>query len=53
VHTTDLAMRLFEKHPTTLAIARNEDHLTTLHIKNHVRVENGFFLCAKLKLDII
>ncbi|KAG5120806.1 hypothetical protein JHK84_039146 [Glycine max] len=28
----DLAMRLFEKHPTTLAIARNEEHLTALHM---------------------
>jgi len=32
VHTTDLGMQLFEKHPTTLVIARNKEHLTALHM---------------------
>ncbi|RZB67332.1 hypothetical protein D0Y65_037622, partial [Glycine soja] len=28
----DLGLQLFEKHPTTLVIARNKEHLTALHM---------------------
>lgn len=55
MHTTDLAMRLFEKHPTTLAIARNEEHLTALHMLARKppeslgklsQVDGFFFVCV-------